>query len=476
MMKDMFCSFPKATGGPFLDKGRLLQSLFALSCPTERCRLRDLLHLSFDFATHLLQAETKEDVLATVLVAVTAGEGLGFNRAFVLEKAEDANELRGLVGLGPPSPEAAAEIWGSIEAESPSFPEMVARAREEIWSAKPSLGPLASSLRISLDSSHGFLRALEELKALRLHQEDEPLLEDLFTKLGVQEIAIVPLGISPWVYGFLLVDNFVTCEPIQEENLQFLKILAAQVSLALNRLNLCQELESQKGLLVEAERLAALGQVASKIFHEIRNPISAVGGLSRLLVKKGVGRDLQGYLETIMREAARLEQVLEDLFEFIRPVKLKPQPVGLYRLLQTALNLLYADFREAGIHVALDILDKEPVVCVDQEEMRLVLLHLLKNALEAMPEGGALRIKVRAEDGVVIEITDSGTGIPKAYLNRVTEPFFTTKTYGSGLGLSVAKRIVELHGGSLELVPAKPSGTKAIVRLPAEVICNGGHR
>ncbi len=473
MADDTKCPWSKLGPENLAYKGMLLDALLTPSCPNDNCRLKNILRLSFDFSHHLLQAHGEEDLWATVLVAVTAREGLGFNRAFILEKVAHANALQGKAALGPPSAEAAAQIWQTLEKGCPSFSEMVRQAKTEMF--RSHLSSLARSLYISLDVDHGFSKALEDLDVSCLRQEEEPLLGEIFEKLGVKEIGIVPLGIAPHIHGFLMVDNFVNREPMEQENLQFLKILAVQTSLALQRLNLCKEVEQQKALLIEAERLSALGQLASKVFHEIRNPISAVGGLSRLLLKKDTSQELKLYLETIRREAARLEKVLEDLFEFIRPIELHPEPIGLYRLLQTSLNLLQADFRQAGIHIALDIIGREPIVCVDQEEMRLVFLHLLQNALEAMPEGGVLKIKVRVgEEGLHIEFVDSGVGIPKAYLKRVTEPFFTTKTYGSGLGLSVAKRIVELHGGQLHLQPIKPSGTKAVISLPLEVLCNGG--
>jgi len=461
---------------PF-DKTRcyIQQALLSSPCSPDKCRLGDLLHLSFNFSTHLLQAEDEEDLLATVLVAVTAGEGLAFNRAFILEKLPHADELRGVFGVGPPSPEAAAEIWGTIEAQKPSFQEMVTRVREEMRRGDAPLSTLAQSLHLSLDLDPAIRLSIEKHRAVVLRREESPLSE-IFEKLGVQEMAAVPLAVPPNVYGVILVDNFVTREPIGEENLQFLEMIASLTSLALNRLNVYRELEEKKFLLVEAERLAALGELASKVSHEIRNPISAVGGLSRLLLKKGLAQEVQTYLDSIIREAERLEKALEDLFEFIKPVKIEPQPIGLYRLLQTALTLLQGDFREAGIHVSLEVPEREPVICVDPQEMQLVLIHLLKNALEAMPEGGVLRIAVKIEDEVEITITDSGLGIPPDYINRVTEPFFTTKVYGSGLGLSVAKRIVELHGGSLELRPVEPSGTKAVVKFPLEVLCNGGQK
>ncbi len=440
---------------------------------TERPCLENLLQLSFDFATHLLQATDKEYLLATVLVAVTAGEGLGFNRAFFLEKSPHKEELRGVLGIGPPSREEAVKIWESIRLERPSFQEMVNRVRGEIKTGSSPLKRLSESLYIDLSFGHSITRAIKVQKAVLLKIGEEARLSEIFRKLGVEEIAAVPLSVPPTLYGLLLVDNFVNRRPIIKVNLQFLEIMATLTSLALARLNIYKELEEEKDLLIEAERLSALGQLASKVFHEIRNPVSALGGLSRLLLRKDIPKDIKLYLETIIQEAERLERVLEDLFEFIRPIRLAPKPTGLYQLLQTVLTLLSGDFRESRVHLVIEVADREPIVYVDQEEIQLALIHILKNALEAMPEGGILRIGIDLKDGVEIAISDSGLGIPRAYLNRVTEPFFTTKIYGSGLGLSVAKRIVELHKGSISIERIEPSGTKVVIKLPSEVLCNG---
>jgi len=448
-------------------------TLKSQACDAPSCRLGELLNLSFNFATHLLRAEDEFDLWATVLVSVTAAEGLGFNRAFIFQKSEVSEEFKGQVGLGPVSAEDAARIWQALAEENPPFEEMVMRVREEIEAGTSPLQRLTKELRLVSGPGFDLERLVSRKHCLILRAGEHRELALLFEKLGVEEIAVAALYTPPQLYGLLLVDNFVTRKPISEEDLQFLETMAALASMAFHRLRVCHELDHQKHLLVEAERLAAIGQLSSKVFHEIRNPVSAIGGLSNLLLKKDVPEEIRAYLKTILKEAERLERVLEDLFEFIRPVTLKKEPVRLFSLLQTALSLLHSEFRRAGVHVSLEGGDFDPLVLVDRDEMLLVFIHLIKNALEAMPHGGTIHIRIEDHSGVRVKIADSGCGIPQAYLQRVTEPFFTTKTYGSGLGLSVAKRIIELHGGALTLRRIEPTGTEVEVYLPPEIVVNG---
>ena len=443
-------------------------------CGYENCRLGELLKLSLNFVTQLLSAEDEADLWATVLVAVTAAEGLGFNRALILRKEDSREVFKAVVGLGPASPEEAGSIWEGIARQRPTFQEMVAAARRSFKENSYSLREFVREFILTPPRGTGLEEVFPLEKGAFLLREDFcPEFSSVFERLGVRELALAPLSVPPRIFGLILADNFVTKRPIGEEELRFLETIALLASLALHRLEMCQELHRQKHLLVEAEKLSAIGELSSKVFHEIRNPVSALGGLSKLLLRKDVPKDLEAYLRTMVKEAERLERVLEDLFEFVRPMKLKREPVRLCRLLQTALALFMSSFREAGVHVSLESRDGDPIIYVDPKEMQLVFIHLIKNALEAMPEGGELKIIIELKEGVLVRLVDSGYGIPQAYLKRVTEPFFTTKTYGSGLGLSVAKKIIELHGGTLTLKRREPSGTEVQLRLPPEVLING---
>ncbi len=449
-------------------------NLEARSCSHQQCRVKDFLNLSLNFATHLLQAEDEEDLWAVLLVAITAAEGLGFNRAFILKKDEKRDLFCAVAGLGPSSPEEAAEIWEDLKIRNPSFEEMIKEARLSLKNPPQGLKDIVKDLILVPPVGSTLEKDLfENQRAFLLQRGEYEDLTSFFETLKTDELAVAVLGGYSGTYALVLADNFVTREPIEDEELCFLETMAILASMSIQKIKTSQELQRQKNLLVEAERLSAVGELSSKIFHEIRNPISALGGLSKLLLKKDIPPELQAYLRTMVREAERLERVLEDLFEFVRPIKLEKQPVRLYRLVQTALTLFLSSFKEYGIHVSFETRGRDPIVNVDPEEMQLVFIHLIKNAIEAMPEGGSLKIFICVNDGIKIQIIDSGIGIPKLYLKKVTEPFFTTKTYGSGLGLSVAKKIVEMHGGALTLRQAESGGTEVEVFLPPELILNG---
>ncbi len=230
-----------------------------------------------------------------------------------------------------------------------------------------------------------------------------------------------------------------------------------------------------KGVLVEAERQQALGQLSAQVFHSIRNPLSAIGGLARRLQAKAEDEDLGLYAEVIGKEAGRLERILNHLFRFTQPIELHPRPVEPGSLVKSALFLLKTELDENRIRIKLDLAAGLPLISVDPERIEEALVHIIKNAVEAHPEEGRVEIRACRDGGALFFVVkDYGLGIRPVHENRVTEPFFTTKVYGTGFGLSLARRYVELHGGELKIAALQPSGTRVVMRLPLEPEAAGG--
>lgn len=222
-----------------------------------------------------------------------------------------------------------------------------------------------------------------------------------------------------------------------------------------------------KNLLVEAERSAALGQISAKIFHEIRNPILSIGGLAKRLLKKPEAENSHKYLDVIAKEANRLENVLANLFTYTKSVHFVPEPTDLVALAKSVIDLLQSELDRQHIAIAFTVADPIPPIMIDREQIRLALVHILKNSVEAMPQGGNLAITIgRQKESVTLAIRDTGIGIPAGYTRRVTEPFFTTKVYGTGLGLSLAQKAIDLHAGTLTFQQPDTDGTEVIVELP----------
>jgi signal transduction histidine kinase len=224
-----------------------------------------------------------------------------------------------------------------------------------------------------------------------------------------------------------------------------------------------------KELLVEAERYAALGQISAQVYHEIRNPVLSIGGLARRLLKKPAAEP-QLFLEVIAKEAERLEKILHNLFDFTRRVDLAPKFSDPVQLVERVIALLQSDFDYFGVKATLTVESPISEIFIDQEQIYLSLVHIIKNGIEAMVDGGTLDITVRqSETDMVISIKDSGEGIHRVHKKRVTEPFFTTKIHGTGLGLSLAQKAIHLHQGELMISPISSGGTDVTVYLPLSV-------
>ena len=219
--------------------------------------------------------------------------------------------------------------------------------------------------------------------------------------------------------------------------------------------------------IAAAERLAALGQVVAEIAHEIKNPLMIIGGLAGQLLRVSEGSKTREKLGIISEEVNRLEGLISEIREYYTPRQMSNAAVDLADMFRRITEPLEDRFNSAGILLEVSIAEEARWVQGDRERLKQVFLNLVKNALEAMRNGGTLKISARAdEDMVEIRIADEGGGIPEKDKESFFTAFFTTKTKGTGLGLCVVKRIVEEHrNGSVSVESEGGKGTVFIVRL-----------
>lgn len=235
--------------------------------------------------------------------------------------------------------------------------------------------------------------------------------------------------------------------------------------LTIEDLSLKRKLEE---VIRRSDRLSALGLFTTGIAHEVRNPLASIKGFAQLLLsRKLVSKSGQKYVETIVRETERLDGLLAELLSFARP---SPPRLGLRSLgpiIERTLVLIEERAREQGVEIKKELNDT-PLVLIDEQKMQQVFWNIFINALQAMPKGGVLIIRLETQgEEVVAAITDSGPGIPAAHWDKIFDPFFTTKDWGSGLGLAISHRIVETLGGRIEFTSDQSKGTTFWVFLPA---------
>jgi signal transduction histidine kinase len=220
--------------------------------------------------------------------------------------------------------------------------------------------------------------------------------------------------------------------------------------------------------LEHKERLAAVGQVAAGVAHELRNPLATIRLRTQMVGRVSTDEDVQRSVAMVLEEIARLDEMVGRLLSFSRPIALRLRRVDVADLIGASLVATEEAARAAGVAVTAASFDSGLAIVGDLDRLRQVLDNVLGNAIEATPDGGRVTISARTVgDEVVVAVEDQGDGVSKDVADRVFDPFFTTKPAGTGLGLSIAYEIVHAHEGRLEIANARARGAIVSVWLPA---------
>ncbi|TAK07415.1 MAG: two-component sensor histidine kinase [Candidatus Manganitrophaceae bacterium] len=223
----------------------------------------------------------------------------------------------------------------------------------------------------------------------------------------------------------------------------------------------------QQEQLVESETMAAIGEMASAVAHGIRNPLASIRSSAEVALEEAP--PFRATAEEIIHETDRIEDWIRELLAYSKPPSGTPAPIRMNELIQSTLDSLDREMKKKNVKSTLALDASSPLVHADEALLRHVLISLIANALDAMPQGGELVVTSRAEKEVgrvEISIGDTGTGIPKEQITKVFKPFYTTKPKGMGVGLSLAKRIIERHGGTLRLESEPGAGTTVFLHIP----------
>ena len=312
--------------------------------------------------------------------------------------------------------------------------------------------------------------------------EGQRVLTRLVRREGAAPVyqVVRPLALEGTRRGLLKIDLSTASIDLMWRSYRIAALILGLAVLGLGTLGLAAIFYTQHRHLTEVkaleaeverrERLSTLGNMAAAVAHEIRNPLNAISmGLQRLRVEFAPveSDEYRRLLEVAQGEVRRLNSIVEEFLSLARPLSLKPEPVQVAALLDEIAGLVENEARDARIRIERDIAAGLPVLHADRDRMNQVLLNLTLNSIQAMPDGGSLTLGAAAADGnMTLTVKDTGPGISPDLLPRVFEPYVTAKTKGLGLGLTIARRIVEAHGGRIEVDSALGRGTSFRVILP----------
>ncbi len=309
----------------------------------------------------------------------------------------------------------------------------------------------------------------------------------------------VPLRWQERVIGALVINADTQKRTFSQNDVWLATLLANQATIAIENARLYKELQDQmeelkqtQAQLIQSAKLAAVGELAAGVAHEINNPLTSIIGFTRLLLRElDDDNPMKGDLEIIDREAARTKAIVRSLLDFARQREPQLKPADVNEVVQSTMALIYPQAKSAQVTIKESYDDTLPLISLDTDQMKQVFLNIMINAIQAMPDGGELKVvtayrpqvqspgdstglrpagETGSLDCVAVEFHDTGTGISAEELPRIFDPFFTTKEVGqgTGLGLSISYGIVQSHGGWIEVESEVGRGSTFTVMLPVQ--------
>lgn len=218
-------------------------------------------------------------------------------------------------------------------------------------------------------------------------------------------------------------------------------------------------------------RLAATGELAATLAHEIKNPLNAISGCATYIGKNFRGHLIEEFVSIINDEVSRINKLTMTLLNFARSVKPDLRPSDINKLVNETITLLSGEFSERGVSVGKELSERIPLISLDYNQIKQVLINLLVNSFDAVERGGTIKVRTFLSNGNVhISVEDNGKGIRQEDIGNIFNPFFTTKTRGTGLGLSISRKIAREHNGDIIVESVPGMGSKFTILLPAVII------
>lgn len=297
---------------------------------------------------------------------------------------------------------------------------------------------------------------------------------------GIRMMVDAPITYRDDVLGILRI-YFDEQRELSAEELQYLVLIAERGAAVIQRAQLIEMQESRYDqLALQTEKLSALGRMAAGIAHEINNPLAGVLLFSSNLLKKAPedGPFREG-LQIIIQETLRCKTIIQDLLEFSRASEPKTLLTNINHVAVRAIHLLENEFKLRHIRLEAELAKQLPEILTDESQIEQILVNLLLNAVQAIDQQGTVTVRTYISPdrkNVVIDISDTGCGIPPENMPKIFEPFFSTKPKGTGLGLAVTYGIVQKHGGHIYANSQPNQGARFVIELPIPLGTDQGTR
>ncbi len=301
-----------------------------------------------------------------------------------------------------------------------------------------------------------------------------PEINDVVNKMSLIEAEVsIPFISKGQLIGMINLGYKFNKDIYSHEDIELLSTLANQTAIAIENGRLYEDLKKSKSYIRRADRLASLGTLTAGLAHEIRNPLVAIKTLTQLLPERIDDEEFRNqFLQIASGEVDRISSLVTELLEFARPSDPKLELEDINSILDGMILLVSTETKKKQIDITKDYSSDVPSIQVDREQIKQVFLNILLNGIEATSENGKITVRTRyfmkpgGEPYAQIEFADTGCGIPEEYIEEIFNPFFTTKSTGSGLGLSISNQIIQDHRGYIDVESRLGKGSSFFINLP----------
>lgn len=424
-----------------------------------------------------------DEVVKIILTGVTANQGLGFNRAFLFLTDDTGENLVGQIAVGPGSPEEAGQIWSRLSQQQKTLKELLEDYSDRENISNYSLSSLIAGWKIPLGNETIFSRAINEASGINISGRSNlsPESIDIMQRLNTYNLAIAPIVSKGKKLGLIAADNQITGRKISSSEVQLLQTFANHTAVAIERSRLydnlvehANELELKNKQLAESqdqmirvEKMSVIGELTSSIAHELRNPLTVIGGFANLILSTA-GNDANAeYLNIIISETKRAETVLHHVLDFSKASRTKTREIDFNQLVTVSTELLAAKIKHRHRPPILKLSRQKLSIWGNPDQLQHALLQFMIIAIEELTDECAITFGTNNENDLVrLVLSFSGGEEARAKVAKTLRQIFGSSTGNQKLSIIVAGETLKYHGGNYGIESNQDFLPKIYIELP----------
>ncbi len=424
-----------------------------------------------------------DEVLKVIMTGVTANQGLGFNRAFLFLGDGNGDFLEGKIAVGPRSPEEAGQIWARLACQQKTLKELLEDYSEREDQSNYSLTSLVAGWRIPLSENSIFAEALNNGIGLNVdtHHDLSGASAEILARLSTSNLAVAPIVSKGKKLGIIAADNQITGKKISASDVDLLQTFANHTSVAIERSRLYdnlaghateleeinRQLADSQEQIIRIEKMSVIGELTSSIAHELRNPLTVIGGFANLMISSGGNEPNAEYLNIILSETKRAENVLRQVLDFSRASRTKTQEIDFNQLVARTAELLPSRLRHRSKPPSLKLCEQRLAVWGNPDQLQHALLQFMLITSEELTDDCRVELSTHLNDETVrsvIEFIAGEESRPKVI--KTLKQIFGNSTGTQKLSIIVAGETLRYHGGNYGVEGSPDELPKVFMELP----------